>query len=348
MRWGFLKRRRKPTGEDRYRLVSVAQFTRKFACDIVTLPDNIVLLGWSDDEARWLCAPEGVARDWAFVTRVPATLAFLRQHVVPILPPGPFWSLLCFSDGWRERIAYSDTYRRVEASGLEGQREWQGAPGEIPVLSRERSWLACYGAHRHDPSALLLPDAHYLARQHFQPLFEEIRAQRIPWQDKRDRAIYCGGNHGECANYFPPMPAGRPHPRQYLHQLATAANLPIDVQLDQAVPLRPQLACKYILDADGYARTWDAWAWKMQSGSVVLSVDSPWQSFFTRAFEPWRHFVPVANDFADLGEKIDWCRQHDDQCRVMAEAAQRRAEEVYRVEQAARVVAEEWQARLAD
>src|SRR5512136_2367623 len=84
----------------------------------------------------------------------------------------------------------------------------------------------------------------------------------------------------------------------------------------------------------------------MQSGSVVLSTASPWETFFTRMFEPWTHFVPIANDFADLAEKLDWCRAHDDECRDMARRARQHAESVYRPEYVGRVVARQWRSLL--
>ena len=36
---------------------------------------------------------------------------------------------------------------------------------------------------------------------------------------------------------------------------------------------------------------------------------------------PWKHYVPVANDFSDLGEKIRWCHHHDDECREIGRNA---------------------------
>jgi hypothetical protein len=81
---------------------------------------------------------------------------------------------------------------------------------------------------------------------------------------------------------------------------------------------------------DGWARTWDAWAWKLASGSTVLSPASNLATFFTELFEPWEHFVPVAADFSDLPERLEWCRGHDSECREMARRGRARVAEVYR------------------
>jgi hypothetical protein len=170
----------------------------------------------------------------------------------------------------------------------------------------------------------------------------------VPWEEKQARAAFCAGDHGDVANYFPPLVPERPHPRRYLKQIVEAAGLDVDVHLGKGVSLAQQLSHKWILDVDGFTRTWDAFAWKMQSGSVTLSTTSPWESFFTRLFEPWVHFVPIANDFADLAEKLDWCRAQDDECKQIAQRAQRRAESVYRPEYVARVVARQWRTLLSE
>ena len=67
----------------------------------------------------------------------------------------------------------------------------------------------------------------------------------------------------------------------------------------------------------------------MMSGSTVLSLTSPWTTFFHEQFSAWEHFVPVANDCADLGEKLQWCLDNDEECRAISERARLRAEEVY-------------------
>mgnify|MGYP001036819352 CR=1 FL=1 len=77
----------------------------------------------------------------------------------------------------------------------------------------------------------------------------------------------------------------------------------------------------------------------MLSGSTVLSVTSPWTSFFTRLFEAWNHYVPIANDFSDLADKLEWCRNNDVSCQKIAQQAQQRAREVYKPDYVARLTA---------
>jgi hypothetical protein len=320
---------------------SIDLFEREFSCKIATLPRNVMLLGWSAKRKLWFCAPETIIKNPTFNDRFPATLNFLTHQVIPRLSDQTFWTLLCLDDGWRERNTYSKHYHWVHPPNLNQENEWRGAPGEIPVLSENRRWIACYGAHLCDPSALLIPEAHYLSRNYYQELFANVHKCLVPWDKKMTHAIFCAGNHGERTNYFPPIPAERVHPRQYLEQLVETEGLPIHVYLNKKIPKEQQVKYKYILDIDGYARTWDAWAWKMQSGSTVLSANSPWESFFTRFFEEWVHYVPIANDFSDLSDKLEWCVENDAHCRMIAQQAQRRAQEVYSLEYVAQIVAQQ-------
>jgi hypothetical protein len=328
-------------------LTSAAEFGRRFACEIASLPGNVAVVGWSAENRTWYCGPERSSRTPSF-PRLAATVGFLSANVLPRLSGRSFWFLLCFFDGWRERNLYSDHYTWVPAGDLAAAQEWHGAPGDLPILSPTRRWIACFGAHRGDPSAVLLPDAHYLMQSYYAPALAALRNEAVPWDRKLPRAIFCGGDHGDVANYFPPLVAGRPHPRRHLRDVVAAAGIAVDVHLGKGVSLREQVARKWILDVDGFVRTWDAFAWKMHSGSLTLSTASPWESFFTRQFEPWVHFVPVANDFSDLAARLDWCRANDDECQRIARRARQRATEVYRPEHVARVVARQWRALLDD
>jgi hypothetical protein len=328
-------------------VVNVGDFGREAGYEVSTLPGNIVLLGWSSEERSWFCGPE---RNFGtqYFDRVQTTVNFFENSLLSRLAGGSFWFLLCFWDGWRERHVFSHRYTWVPAGNLDTSAEWSGLPGELPIFHPTRRWIACYCAHRGDPSAVVLPDPHYLKQAGYRTKFAGLRRHQRPWETKKSRAVFCGGDHGDVANYFPPPVPGRPHPRRYLKMIVENAKLDVDVHLGQGVSLAHQCSYKWILDIDGFARTWDAFAWKMQSGSVTLSVTSPWETFFTRYFQPWVHYVPIANDFSDLAEILGWCRAHDDECREIAQQARRHAESIYRPEHAARVVARQWRTLLSD
>lgn len=335
--------------------VSIDAFAQLVACRINSLPQNVALLGWHAPTSRWYCAPlrlaDASAGHFSRIFQQRGTdrlIAFLAREIIPALRVPSLWFPFAFYDAWRERIAYTTDFRWVTPPELTDLPEWQGAPGELPVLSPDRRWLACYGAHVGDPSALLLPEAHYLMTGGYVDLFAEVEQLRTPWQQKSARAIFAGGDHGDYRNLFTPPADHRLHPRRLLQQLVVQQALAVDVYLGQSVSRATQMSRRYILDVDGFARTWDAWAWKMMSGSVVLSAASPWVSFFTEQFSPWQHYVPVSNDFSDLAEQLAWCRDHDAECQAIAGRAREQAMTVYRRDAVSERLLQSMRRRLAE
>lgn len=62
----------------------------------------------------------------------------------------------------------------------------------------------------------------------------------------------------------------------------------------------------------------------MRLGSVILKVESRQVAdnmWYIPLLKPYVDHVPVKADLSDLEEKIRWCREHDDECRKIAENA---------------------------
>ena len=63
--------------------------------------------------------------------------------------------------------------------------------------------------------------------------------------------------------------------------------------------------------------------WTMNSGSLGLVMETPFQSFASVHFRPWEHYVPFREDLTDFEARLDWCRSHEPECRAMVAAAAR-------------------------
>lgn len=61
--------------------------------------------------------------------------------------------------------------------------------------------------------------------------------------------------------------------------------------------------------------------WTMNSGSLALVMDCPFETFGSGHFRPWEHYVPFREDLSDLEERLDWCKRNDAACRDMAHNA---------------------------
>lgn len=61
--------------------------------------------------------------------------------------------------------------------------------------------------------------------------------------------------------------------------------------------------------------------WTMNSGSLGLVMESPFESFGSCHFRPWEHYVPFREDMADFETAFAWCEAHQAECQAMTERA---------------------------
>lgn len=49
--------------------------------------------------------------------------------------------------------------------------------------------------------------------------------------------------------------------------------------------------------------------WTMNSGSVALVMDTPFETFASAHFRPWEHYIPFKEDSSDLLDHLEWARK---------------------------------------
>lgn len=57
------------------------------------------------------------------------------------------------------------------------------------------------------------------------------------------------------------------------------------------------------------------------SNALILKEEDGWELFYTDAFKPWVHYVPLAEGAVDIEEKLAWARAHPQESASMARAA---------------------------
>ena len=78
--------------------------------------------------------------------------------------------------------------------------------------------------------------------------------------------------------------------------------------------MQNQSRYKYILNIQGNSAAYRL-SYLLRSGSVILNVESENKLWWEDKWEPMKHYVPIKSDLSDLKEKIEWCREHDEECR---------------------------------
>ncbi|HKL68979.1 glycosyl transferase family 90 [Salibaculum sp.] len=57
------------------------------------------------------------------------------------------------------------------------------------------------------------------------------------------------------------------------------------------------------------------------SNAVVLKEEDEWELFYTAAFRPWEHYIPLAPGGDDIEDRLDWARSHPGHCKEIAAAS---------------------------
>ncbi len=91
------------------------------------------------------------------------------------------------------------------------------------------------------------------------------------------------------------------------------------------VPIYEQARFKYLIYVEGHCAAC-RYSFLMRLGSVILKVESRCvadEMWYFPLLRPFVDHVPVKADMSDLDEQIQWCREHDAECQVIAANARR-------------------------
>lgn len=94
----------------------------------------------------------------------------------------------------------------------------------------------------------------------------------------------------------------------------------IPYRLSQRLTPEQQSTYKYILHLDGHVAAFRL-SIELAMRSVVLIPSTPWKLWYSHLLEPYVHYVPVRADLSDLVERVKWCKEHDKECKQIAENA---------------------------
>lgn len=77
---------------------------------------------------------------------------------------------------------------------------------------------------------------------------------------------------------------------------------------------------KYILSIEGNIAAFRL-TLELAYNSVILLVKSEFYIWHQPLLKEWIHYVPVKSDLSDVMEKIEWCKNNDDKCKIIAKNA---------------------------
>ena len=245
-----------------------------------------------------------------------------------------FAFLICADDGYmegfptnlatmRDREKIADFFSEERSRRIEKLQE-----NEYAVLHRAK-WIMGMSNKIDVPYTIDIIDRHYF----YCSLYHDFRSfhRGIPFKKKIPKIVYAGRLHNSSRFNFlqkRDLTEGITQ-REYFYSDAVSKENVV-AEKGKWMESQEMVEYKYILDMDGNACTWDATAWKLNSGSVLFKVESGWRQWFYDEFHPWIHYVPIADDFSDLQEKYHWCETHPVECETMVSNAKDLFQSVYR------------------
>ena len=88
----------------------------------------------------------------------------------------------------------------------------------------------------------------------------------------------------------------------------------LSIPLTPFMSMEEQSKYKYIVYIDGHVSAYRL-SIQLNTGSVVLLVQSKYKLWYSDLLQPYVHYVPIQSDLSDLYTQIQWCKANDDKCR---------------------------------
>ncbi len=204
-------------------------------------------------------------------------------------------------------------------------------------LTKNQAPLLAWAKLKWAPFVVLIPDFLTTKEASWHKLIEEINEvyTSFPWEKREGKAFWRGASNDKeytLENY-------RTRPRYIISEISSRRPdfvdagfcriYPEDVAQalkDLIVPnasLKEHAIYKYLPVLDGFMCTFPGFQWRLLSGSLTLKQESDEIQYFYSALKPNVHYIPIKNDMSDLLEKIEWAKDHDLECRTIAENARK-------------------------
>jgi hypothetical protein len=193
--------------------------------------------------------------------------------------------------------------------------------------------------------AVLVPDPEFFNTHGYAMLRQKLREQR-PWHERNEQIVWRGATSGSGRPIDDSLDYYESDVRQRIRMCGILKSLSnVDAKIYRVVQVpNPEIILerlkraeifgdyvtgltwldqKFAIDVDGNSNAWSNLFTRMLYGCCVIKIASPQkfrQSYYDRMV-PWKHFVPVQADLADLVERVEWCH-HPAECSEIATAGQ--------------------------
>jgi len=300
--------------------ISRQEFNKLFNTYIVTLPANLFAVGTKDNQTyyynetyEFLYMAEHTINHILYVN---ATKTKFRQ----------LYFIICAYDGYMERHYPSPRYTSKIPSDTEyaNTKELQLENPHTYAVLHSDSYILAQSHHQSVCDTLCVPDRYYFMMNKYNG-YRSIHLA-LPFKEKKSQIVFGSSPRGTKYNFIHRKDI-QVSPREYFY----SAEVPkTNIVAPTHISKEDMMTFKYILDIDGNSSTWDATAWKLNSGSVIMKSESAWIQWFYTDYRPYIHYVPIKEDFSDIQQQFAWCESHQPECEKMIENCKALFQRVYR------------------
>jgi len=296
--------------------MSKEDFEKTFQTEIyVKLPNNLYAVGFINNHIYIYNEKFGTYFNIIYSIQLLARVFFATYST-----DKKYHFIICADDGFFESnyLSVERITPKIITEYEDGRRIILDNSKEYPVFYKNK-WILAMSNHLDMPYTIDMIDRHYL----YCNLYNYFRSfhRGIAFHQKKNKIVFaCSPSRSIKYNFVysrendPKF--GEISPRYYFYTEHVCKDN-IECELDKWIDKNEMVNYKYILDIDGNACTWDATAWKLNSGSVIFKAKSPWKQWYYDEYLPWTHYVPIEDDFSDIQEKYKWCENHPLECEKM-------------------------------
>ena len=305
--------------------ISLDEFNNKFNTDIVILPSTMFAFGVKNGGIYQYHNSYG-QYEWTY--EINYTINHIISIAMEMRPLPNFYFLICAHDGYME--GYYPSCRNIPDKHLNPE-EYKNKTvvytnpdtNTYPLLHKNQLILG-QSVHPDTNYVIAMPDRYYFVLNRYN-LYHSIH-KGILFKNKISKIVYAGNSRGNKYNFTTRKDINM-DPRSYFKSdIISKENIYAPDQIER----NDMINYKYILDIDGNASTWDATAWKLNSGSIIFKSDSNWVQWFYNDYKAWIHYIPIKDDFSDIQEKFHWCEENQEKCEIIINNAKQLFHEIYR------------------
>ena len=300
--------------------ISREEFNRDFSTDIVVLPKSLYAVGLQNGSIYMY------NQDYNTYFMIEECIKHILQVALTFTNYNRFYFIISAYDGYME-----GHYNHVRTVAKQiGDSEYENRMTiELPNLDEyailhKNKWVISQANHKGMPYVLDIVDRHYFYHNLYNPFRSYHKG--IPFSQKQNKIVFGGQDRGSKYNFANRRDIEINQRDYFKSDAVSKENIVCSGWIDRS----EMIHYKYILDIDGNSSTWDATAWKLNSGSVILKTESCWRQWFYDEYLPNVHYIEIKDDFSDLQEKYQWCESHQEECQIMIHNCKALFQKVYK------------------